>query len=211
MSEKRRVAVLGLYRSGSSATAGVLHHLGVGMGEPYFRDYYEPLLLSRKLRLWWREPHLQEMMPREARVRSLADWIIGQEQKGALWVGAKHPLLSARGEDLLEAWGPDVRFIWTHRPVEQSIDSTLRLRWWTPAQCESIQRRLWDELHRFFLAAAASSREFRRHDRRSGARDRPDDRIPRDHAGRSAHPGRGRLGSLRKSGRMTRGPSPGNS
>ena len=152
MSEKRRVAVLGLYRSGSSATAGVLHHLGVGMGEPYFRDYYEPLLLSRKLRLWWREPHLQEMMPREARVRRLSDWIIGQEQKGAPWVGAKHPLLSARGEDLLDAWGPDVRFIWTHRPVEQSIDSTLRLRWWTPAQCESIQRRLWDELHRFFSA-----------------------------------------------------------
>ena len=152
MSEKRRIAVLGLYRSGSSAAAGVLHHLGVGMGEPYFRDYYEPLLLSRKLRLWWREPLLQEMMPREARVQRLADWIVGQESKGKPWVGAKHPLLSARGEDLLEAWGPNVRFIWTHRPIEQSIDSTLRLRWWTPAQCESVQRGLWDALQRFFSA-----------------------------------------------------------
>jgi hypothetical protein len=150
VSEKRRIAVLGLYRSGSSATAGVLHHLGVGMGEPYFRDYYEPLLLSRKLRVWWHEPVLKEMMPREARVQWLSHWIAGQESKGNPWVGAKHPLLSARGEDLLEAWGPDVRFIWTHRLIEQSIDSIMRLRWWTPEQTDAVQRQLWDALHRFF-------------------------------------------------------------
>jgi hypothetical protein len=160
MNDKRRVAVLGLYRSGSSATAGALHRLGVDMGGPYYRDYYEPLLLSRRLRLWWREPALQEMMPREARVQRLADWISAQESRGKPWVGAKHPLLSVRGEDLLEAWGPNVKFIWTHRPVEQSIDSTLRLRWWTPAQCESIQRQLYESLQRFFSTQAHLRVEF---------------------------------------------------
>jgi hypothetical protein len=150
MNDKRRVAVLGLYRSGSSAAAGALHHLGVDMGSPYFRDHYESLLLARKLRLWWREPQFREMMPREARVRRLADWIAWQEQKGTPWIGVKHPLLSARGEDLQEAWGPDVRFIWTWRPVEESIDSIKRIGWWTPEIAESLQRHLWDALQRFF-------------------------------------------------------------
>lgn len=150
MNDKRRIAMLGLYRSGSSAAAGALHHLGVDMGSPYFGDHYESLVLARKLRLWWREPQLREMMPREARVRRLADWIDWQERKPTPWIGAKHPLLSARGEDLQEAWGTDVRFIWTWRPLEESIDSIKRIGWWTPDLAESLQRRLWDSLQRFF-------------------------------------------------------------
>jgi hypothetical protein len=150
MSEKRRVAVLGVYRSGSSAAAGALHHLGVEMGAPYFKNHYESLLLARKLRLWWREPQLQEMMPREARVRWLSEWILELESRNGLCSGAKHPLLSARGEDLLEAWGPDVRFIWTYRPQDESIASLQRLQWWPAAQSEPLQRDLWDRLTRFF-------------------------------------------------------------
>jgi len=160
MSEKCRVAVLGLYRSGSSAAAGALYRLGVEMGAPYFKDCYEPIVLARNLRKWWGEPHLWEMLPREARVRALSEWIAGQEQKGKPWVGAKHPLLAARGEDLLEAWGPDVRFIWTHRPVEQSIESLLRLRWFTPPVSESLQRQLWEALNRFFSAQPHLRVEF---------------------------------------------------
>ena len=150
MNDMRRIAVLGLYRSGSSAAAGALHHLGVDMGSPYFQDHYEPLLLARKLRLWWREPQLREMMPRDARVRRLADWIAWQEKKPTPWIGAKHPLLSARGEDLQEAWGPEVRFIWTWRPLEESIDSVQRIGWWPPDLGEALQRRLWDALQGFF-------------------------------------------------------------
>jgi len=53
-----RVAVLGLYRSGSSAAAGVLHHLGVEMGAPYFEDHFESAQLAKRLRRWWHEPDL---------------------------------------------------------------------------------------------------------------------------------------------------------
>src|SRR6266576_4665725 len=35
-----RIAVLGLYRSGSTVVAGVLHHLGVDMGPPFYGGYY---------------------------------------------------------------------------------------------------------------------------------------------------------------------------
>jgi hypothetical protein len=160
MNDKRRVAVLGLYRSGSSAAAGALHHLGVDMGSPYFGDHYESLVLARKLRLWWREPRFQEMMPREARVRRLADWIEGQERKPTPWIGAKHPLLSVCGEDLQEAWGPEVRFIWTWRPLEQSIDSIKRIGWWTPELGETLQRRLWESLQRFFARTPHLRVEF---------------------------------------------------
>jgi hypothetical protein len=99
-----RVAVLGLYRSGSSAAAGVLHHLGVEMGAPYWMDNYESARLARRLRRWWHEPELQERFPAPERVRKLRDWISFLEGGGAAHVGAKHPLLSLCGDDLVQAW-----------------------------------------------------------------------------------------------------------
>ena len=60
----RRVAVVGLYRSGSSFWAGALHHLGVDMGAPFWENdvenhpdnHYEPWDLSIDLRRMWNEP-----------------------------------------------------------------------------------------------------------------------------------------------------------
>jgi hypothetical protein len=42
-------------------------------------------------------------------------------------VGAKHPLLSLCGEDLVQAWGPETHFVRCCRPLEDSIDSLKRL------------------------------------------------------------------------------------
>ncbi len=145
-----RIAVLGLYRSGSSAAAGVLHHLGVDMGAPFFKDHYESLRLARRLRRWWHEPDLQERYPRAERLRKLGDWIGFLEGGGATHIGAKHPLLSHCGDELLEAWGPSVRFIWTWRSLDESIASIRRTGWWTGPRAEEIQRRLWDDVNRFF-------------------------------------------------------------
>ena len=142
--------MLGLYRSGSSAAAGALHHLGVEMGAPYWRNHYESARLARRLRRWWHEPDLQERYPRAERVRKLGDWIAFLEAGGATHVGAKHPLLSLCGDDLLEAWGPAVRFIWTHRPLDESIASIRRTRWWPEPHGAELQRRLWDPVNRFF-------------------------------------------------------------
>ncbi|HEX4522813.1 MAG TPA: hypothetical protein VH704_04780 [Casimicrobiaceae bacterium] len=145
-----RIAVLGLYRSGSSAAAGVLHHLGVEMGAPYWMDNYESARLARRLRRWWHEPDLQERFPPGERVRKLRDWISFLEAGGATHIGAKHPLLSLCGEDLVEAWGPGVRFIWTWRPLDESIASIRRTGWWPEPLGEKLQHRLWDDVNGFF-------------------------------------------------------------
>jgi hypothetical protein len=146
-----RLAVLGLYRSGSSAAAGVLHHLGVEMGAPYWMDNYESARLAKRLRRWWHEPDLHERFPPAERVRKLSDWISFLEAGRATHVGAKHPLLSLCGDDLVAAWGPAVRFIWTWRPLDESIASIRRTDWWwAKPKGETVQRRLWDEVNRFF-------------------------------------------------------------
>ncbi len=151
MREPRRIAVMGLYRSGSSAVAGILHYLGVHMGAPYFGDFFESASLAHQLRIWWNErkqPPLQASVPQPERVRLLKKWIEDRERAGAIWVGAKHPLLSLSGDDLLEAWGAQTHFIWCFRPLEESILSLESKRWF--ANTPWRQRRLWDELHRFF-------------------------------------------------------------
>src|SRR5436190_16197088 len=106
-----RIAVLGLYRSGSTVVAGVLHHLGVDMGAPFYGGYYESDWVSKQLRVWWDEGgELQEKVQQSKRVKVLAEWMKEREASGARWVGIKHPLLSLCGEDLLQAWGEETRF-----------------------------------------------------------------------------------------------------
>ena len=125
--KRTRIAVLGVYRSGSTAVAGALHHLGVDMGPPYFEGFYESAGLSKQLRRWWDEPRLVEKVGRAKRVRVLEQWIKEREAGGVRWVGMKHPLLSLCGDDLVQAWGEDTRFIRCCRPLEDSIDSLKRL------------------------------------------------------------------------------------
>jgi hypothetical protein len=146
--KRTRIAVLGLYRSGSTAVAGVLHHLGVDMGAPFFGGYYESEWLSKQLRKWWDEPHLREKVGQAKRVRVLAEWIQEREQGGAKWAGMKHPLLSLCGEDLLQAWGEDTRFIRCSRPLGESIESLRRLG--GRVDSDFVQRTLLAELDRFF-------------------------------------------------------------
>ena len=56
-----RIAILGLFNSGSTALAGVLHQLGVNMGgPPFFKEFYESAEIARNLRRWWSEPELVE-------------------------------------------------------------------------------------------------------------------------------------------------------
>ena len=126
------------------------------MGRPFWRPlddaappFYESASLGDLLRAWWDEPGLQEKAPKEERVRALSRWVEDHERTGAKWVGAKHPLLSLCGEDLLEAWGDKTRWLWSYRPPEQSIRSLTSLGWW-PGREEFVQRRLWDAATRFF-------------------------------------------------------------
>jgi hypothetical protein len=144
-----RIAVLGLYRSGSTVVAGVLHHLGVDMGAPFYGGYYESDWVSKQLRIWWDERgELQEKVQRPKRVKVLAEWVKEREAAGARWVGIKHPLLSLCGEDLVQAWGEETRFIRCCRPLEESVKS-MKIGMGYKGDAELRQRTLLDELDRF--------------------------------------------------------------
>lgn len=134
-----RIAILGTYRSGSSAIAGMLHHLGIELGSPFVGDHYESSELSTALRVWWTEPLLLPSMNVKKRRKFLRQWIEAREI-GSNLVGAKHPLLSLSANDVFDAWGPETRFIWCARPLVESIDSLARLNWW--AEPDRIQRKL---------------------------------------------------------------------
>jgi hypothetical protein len=126
VSVRHKVAVIGLYRSGSSAIAGVLDALGVWMGKPYFMGYYEPASLAQELRTWWAEPTLVEARPAHVRVDGLRRWLEQQAEVDRPIIGAKHPLLTLSAFDVLAAWGSDTRFIWAYRDLDASIESLKR-------------------------------------------------------------------------------------
>jgi len=153
-----RLAILGCYRSGSSVLAGILEHLGIDMGAPYWGDYYEPQDLSEKLRIWWTEPHLIEAVSKPDRVRYLQEWIQTRENTSQP-IGAKHPLLSMSPSDLVEAWGDNTKFIWTSRPPLKSIESLVKLGWWK--EPELIQLELWYRTRRFLESREHLVIEFR--------------------------------------------------
>lgn len=148
-----RIAVLGLYNSGSTAIAGMLHRMGVNMGPPFWMDsnedspenHYEARDLSHRLRKWWDEPQLVERASKRRRVCYLKRWISRQERSGAPATGAKHPLLSLCGQDLLAAWGESTRLIWCHRPLADSISGLQKREWFKGREAE-VQQRLWAAL-----------------------------------------------------------------
>jgi hypothetical protein len=148
----RRFAILGLYNSGSSALAGMLHRLGANLGPPFWGDgrgrrstVYEADDLARQLRDWWAEPRLVEQVGTEERRSWLAGWIRRQEERGPAPSGAKHPLLALSGPDVLAAWGPDTRLIWAWRPLAESVAGLTR-RGWFPGREAAMQQQVWDAI-----------------------------------------------------------------
>ena len=156
MSGRPRIAVLGLYSSGSTAIAGMLHRLGVNLGAPFWRstgdassvNFYEPYDLNWHLRRWWDEPKLKRCVTREYRVEVLAAWAMLQAAISPKPIGAKHPLLSLCGGDLLDAWGAETQFVWAWRPLTDSIAS-LQRRGWFAGYETSVQEQLWNALSEF--------------------------------------------------------------
>lgn len=150
-----RFAVLGLYNSGSSALAGMLHRLGANLGPPFWGDdppgtgtLHEADDLARELRRWWAEPLLEARVTPAERIAYLEAWMARHEAAGAAPCGAKHPLLSLCGPDLLAAWGADTRFIWSWRPLDESIAGLTR-RGWFPGREIAVQQQLWRTIEAF--------------------------------------------------------------
>lgn len=156
MNTRTRIAVLGLFNSGSTALAGVLHRLGVDMGAPFWKrsednapdNFYEPDDLSRQLRLWWNQPQLREASDRQDRLAYLKDWIEARERTHPGPVGAKHPLLALCGDEILEGWGSSVLILRVCRPYDESL-KRLQARCWFPGHEEHLQRTVWDATEAF--------------------------------------------------------------
>ncbi len=144
----QRIVVLGLYNSGTSAVAGVLHHLGVYMGgPPFFGDFYEAADVAARLRLWWREPDLIESTDADQRIAWLARWLERHERDGHKRIGLKHPLLCLSAPDIESAWGSRVRYVWSRRPLDESIAGLTRRHWF--ADPEAMQTVLWQAVTQF--------------------------------------------------------------
>ena len=151
-----RIAILGLYNSGSTVLAGMLHRMGVNMGGPFWMtsedghpdNFYESWALSRQLRCWWNEPTGTERIAADDRIRYLQSWALVQQAERPDPLGAKHPLLSFSAFDLVAAWGPATRFIRAARPLDESI-AGLQRRSWFPGFEVVLQTRIWEALEAF--------------------------------------------------------------
>lgn len=151
-----RLAVVGLYNSGSTTVAGMLHRLGVNMGPPFWKtsgedaeeNYYEPYDLAWHLRHWWDEPRMAERTPAALRIGILRQWVRLQECISGSPVGAKHPLLSLCCNDLMTAWSTALRLIWVWRPLAASIAGLQRRRWFSGHE-SPLQHCLWRSLEQF--------------------------------------------------------------
>jgi hypothetical protein len=147
-----RVVVAGLFNSGSTCLAGCLHRLGVDMGSPFWineqDNYYEPYDLSCLIRHFWSEPYAIENTPEPIRIQILQNWVVMREALGYQNIGAKHPLLALSLNDLLQAWGSKTKFVWSYRPLRESI-AKLQKRGWFGDKAEYIQQQLWRALQVF--------------------------------------------------------------
>lgn len=120
------IIVLGCYRTGTSAVAGVLHHLGVMMGKEFDKPaksnpkgYYEDTEFKR----------LYSMLVEGREVEGNIDVLIRlREAEFPLW-GVKDPqlcLLLPKFAKLLKAHKVDTKVITTLRPKEDICDSLSR-------------------------------------------------------------------------------------
>lgn len=131
------VVVLGLYRSGSSLLAGMLHHLGVHMGEQFHPSdknacptgSYEHLGIWQVCQKIFKEPKPRKEISLVQRVAALSHVMRLHRLSVETISGAKHPLLCALIPELQMA-SPDLKFVSIERDFETSLASMVFLKWW---------------------------------------------------------------------------------
>jgi hypothetical protein len=153
------VAVIGLHRSGSSCLAGVLHNLGVHMGDN-LTGYeqtggFEATELMALCESAYPFPSTEPAISQAEIVARLRRHVVkvcaAAAGKGKRLAGGKYPHLCAMGDALREVCGEQLRVVHSERPLEESIAS-LRERsrketGWLAADdpaVERLQHWLWD-------------------------------------------------------------------
>ena len=123
------IVVLGPWCGGTSAVAGVLHHLGVFMGANFAWAYrgphetWEDSHLSKLCVRAFTEPGAQLQMDPQALVANLRGW--ADSHRGAARTagrrpGVKHPLLCVAMDFVREACGPVVPVVVESTTVNRS-------------------------------------------------------------------------------------------
>lgn len=122
------------------------------MGNTLHKNHYECELMAQQLRAWWSEPKLISTASPEERRSFFDRWLTNSIYPQRKWIGVKHPLLALCMTDLVMAWGNDIKYIWSHRPIEQSIKSLNKAKWlgWD-GYCEQIQQEIWNSIHEFLV------------------------------------------------------------
>ena len=130
------VAVIGLYKGGSSCVAGILHHLGVFMGDNLKRvklyPNYEDWSIRNLCVQQFPEPELEPQNDERLRVKALQEWAREHRRKApdnCEMVGAKHPIMPLMIDEIARAWGHGTKFINVQRPLEDTIESLRKRNW----------------------------------------------------------------------------------
>lgn len=144
------IAVLGPFRGGTSCCAGLLHHLGVSMGQSWStirgnpRGTYEARHLAQFCRRAYREHDMTPQLDYQGRVDGLRRWLHSRRRSvtAPTPIGAKHPALCLMVPEVLAAW-PAVQFVVIRRPLDESVASLRKLGWgWPPDSIEPTLRRM---------------------------------------------------------------------
>jgi len=169
------IVVMGLYRGGSSAVAGVLHHLGVCMGhelkvvpgaESPRYVAYEDWPLRRTCLQCYTEREMHALRGFGGRVQLLYQYLADRistspqvtNSRDTLAIpytgcdhspmGAKFPSLCYMGHEIVEAWGADTQFVAVDRDLKSVVDSARR---WYGDGSHGMTHRLY-EARESFLA-----------------------------------------------------------
>jgi hypothetical protein len=153
------VVVLGLHSSGSSCIAGILHHLGVHMGNTFSGFYgndptqigscgFEAVHLVSICNRAIPFPHTERSWTRIRIQHELGNWIKSKQRealhKGTI-AGCKYPTLCQMQDALVSILGDNLKLIDCSRPLEKSITSLQRRpdRKHPLEALEAHQRWLW--------------------------------------------------------------------
>jgi hypothetical protein len=168
----RFLAIVGLHSSGSSAIAGVCHHLGVHLGNHLIGFYgnnpsklcgFEAKGLMKICEKAARFPLCKFTMPATILRAKLQDWIVGRQKearKRNSLAGGKYPHLCQMGDLLQQICGNGLLVLDCDRPLEDSIASLQRReKKRSSEKIEAVQQWLWDGKQQL-LAAIPSERKL---------------------------------------------------
>lgn len=133
------VAVVGVFRSGTSCIAGLLHTLGVSMGRKFYegrkhmnpKGFFESVELQRACNKMISEPRMSRAVPsRECSVtlRGLIEDRIGDSDP----LGLKHPSLCMLVPEMVKAF-PKLKIVAVSRDLNDAVKSQNMDGWWPQA------------------------------------------------------------------------------